>query len=610
MKNVLFAFIFVAIAFNSSAINSVSEKASQKVPSGVSKWIKKELSKAKTKKLIDLNSSAFFCRDSARLVGYIIGYDSLRKEKTGMLYARNVLTKEENAIVMPIYSDGRFEITFPMSHPQQPFLLLLGNSTSFYIEPGQTLGMILGDETEFVGPTAQINKDLNSYTLKSMDYESILEKVKAKMSPEQFKAENDAFLKECNADLDKQLQGKKITPQAETLLRNNVMLAYGSYMIGYENYYYNLPRYLDPKIKDYRLPALLPSDFYNFLGKMPLNDQKLLASSYFGGFINQLEFCNSLYSLIVNNRAGYQAPMKSFEEYIFDELKATLTVEDLAYKVFADSAKTINFKELFKQDSVRAISLQKRYQDITRSFYKRYEEHLPAYQKKYMESITLLSQPKQILETNRLKDSLMNKFSGINPNLVREVILTRSLMYDLKSMKEKDIARNCLSQLEKGITNPFLMEESERVFHIVYPSDEKVAAYELPAGKGTDILRKILEPFKGKTIIIDFWSTYCGPCIGAIKQHKPIIDELNASKEFAYVLITNDEESPEDAYNKLVQEVSLKNTYRISGDDYRYLRQLFNFNAIPRYVLINKDGKVANADFDVSDFRHKLNELK
>lgn len=606
MKNVLFAFIFVAIAFNSSAINSVSESASAKVPSGVTKWMKKELSKAKTKSLIDLNSSAFFCRDSARLIGYIVGYDSLKDEKTGTLNASNVLTHEENIIVIQIYPDGRFEATFPMNHPQQTLMILFHKRTSFYIEPGQTLGMIIGDETEFVGPAAQINTDLKSISLKEIDYTSIQEKEKT-MNPLEFKAYMEAFLEECKADLEKQLQGKKITPQAESLLRNEVLIQHACYVLRYERNYRRVSIQRDTaENKKVRVP--ITDEFFDFLRMMPLNDQKLLASSYFGGFINQLEYCNPLFGKVVNNYAGHVAPEKYFEEYVFEDLKLEPTEEDLAYIAAGDTLRRIP-DAFVKKDTARAHSLMRMYINMGKAFKEKYKEYHDGYMKKYMDSLNQSARSMSTQMANHLRDSTMTKLSGIKPNLVEEIILTRSLEFNLKNIKNKDRARECLTNLDNSVTRPFLIEEGERIFRKLYPSVQK-AAYELPPGKGTDILRKIINPFKGKIVLIDFWATTCGPCIGSIRSMKTFREEMKDSKELTFVFITSEGGSPKDAYDKFVQDQELVNTYRLSDDENRYLGQLFQFSAIPHYVLIDKEGMVVNADFEVSDIRDKLNELK
>ena len=40
-------------------------------------------------------------------------------------------------------------------------------------------------------------------------------------------------------------------------------------------------------------------------------------------------------------------------------------------------------------------------------------------------------------------------------------------------------------------------------------------------------------------------------------------------------------------------------SYRVSADEYRALRELFKFNGIPRYVLMDTDGKIRNDNFQM-----------
>lgn len=208
----------------------------------------------------------------------------------------------------------------------------------------------------------------------------------------------------------------------------------------------------------------------------------------------------------------------------------------------------------------------------------------------------------RIQMANHLRDSNMTKLSGIKPNLVEEIILTRSLEFDLKHIENKDRARQCLTNLDNSITRLFLIEEGERLFNKLYPSVQK-AAYELPSGKGTDILRRIIDPFKGKMVVIDFWATTCGPCVGSIRNMKAFREEMKENKELAFVFITSEGGSPKDAYDKFVKAQDLVNTYRVTEDENRYLCQLFQFSAIPHYVLIDKDSKVANADYSMGSLK-------
>ena len=62
-------------------------------------------------------------------------------------------------------------------------------------------------------------------------------------------------------------------------------------------------------------------------------------------------------------------------------------------------------------------------------------------------------------------------------------------------------------------------------------------------------------------------------------------------------------------YNDFIKDQELAKTHRLSSDDFLYLRQLFKFNGIPRYVLINKEGKVLNDDFPMHNLKDELKKL-
>jgi hypothetical protein len=57
------------------------------------------------------------------------------------------------------------------------------------------------------------------------------------------------------------------------------------------------------------------------------------------------------------------------------------------------------------------------------------------------------------------------------------------------------------------------------------------------------------------------------------------------------------------------QEQEMKNSYRISNDEFNMLRQLFRFNGIPRYVVIDQKGDVINDNFQMHNFEFELKRI-
>lgn len=85
--------------------------------------------------------------------------------------------------------------------------------------------------------------------------------------------------------------------------------------------------------------------------------------------------------------------------------------------------------------------------------------------------------------------------------------------------------------------------------------------------------------------------------------------KYDSNPDFDFIFITDQRSSPENVYNDLVEKQELKNTHRITNDDFNQLRQLFRFNGIPRYVVIDAKGDVMNDNFEMHNFEFELGKL-
>lgn len=497
---------------------TVQADSKKVIPAEVSRWLDEALASSKKQVPAALNPAAFFCKDSARLVGYIKGYDVRSGFSTGILYEGNQLTREDYPIVARVFPDGRFEAKIPMNHPKCTFIVFKNTLIPFYIEPGQTLAMILDwneflisdrlrniryafQDIAFMGPLAQINKDLMGVTLKQPNYKTIGQDIKT-IAPGEFKAQQISALKQNIELIDQAVQKRTYTPEAIAILKAQAQLSTATFLF---DFILQKSFAMREDTVNQFLKMPVPKDYYDFLGGMPLNDQSLLIPSAFGSFVNRFE---------------YSTPASD--------------------------------------------SWQK-------------------------------------------KDSIVQNEFHLEPNLTYEITKIRSLAYIFKKLNKEE-ARSYLTNLEKGITHPFLKQEGERLFNEAF-SDAQKTAYQLPEGRATDIFKKRTDPFKGKILFIDFWATTCGPCVSGIKTMKPNREKYKGNKDFDFIFITSEETSPQASYDKFVKEQELVNVYRLSEDDYNYLRQLFRFNGIPHYVVIDKDGKVLDDDFSMFGFDSELNKI-
>lgn len=102
--------------------------------------------------------------------------------------------------------------------------------------------------------------------------------------------------------------------------------------------------------------------------------------------------------------------------------------------------------------------------------------------------------------------------------------------------------------------------------------------------------RHHLSDFKGKVLYVDFWATWCGPCI----QESPYFDAL--SKEYEgkdVVFLPVSQDTDVDAWKQFLDKHKKELPQYISGDT--EAKNDWQIYYIPRFVVIDKDFNIVEA---------------
>ena len=215
------------------------------------------------------------------------------------------------------------------------------------------------------------------------------------------------------------------------------------------------------------------------------------------------------------------------------------------------------------------------------------------------------------------KDSLLKSDMKLSSCFAHEVSKVRSLSRDIQNM-DKNEAYAYFSKLSEGIKNPFLRQEGLRILKSrfgkmeIHSTDIGIGKPEissklpkwiplsLPKGKDAEIFSKLIAPFKGKYLFVDFWGTSCGPCRWGIEEKKITREKYINDNRFAFIFITCKEWSPNfQIYKKYIKEQGLNQSLFVSNDEFNYLMQLFRFKGVPHYLFIDPNGKVLDTDFEM-----------
>ncbi|HXO19052.1 MAG TPA: TlpA disulfide reductase family protein [Thermoanaerobaculia bacterium] len=96
-----------------------------------------------------------------------------------------------------------------------------------------------------------------------------------------------------------------------------------------------------------------------------------------------------------------------------------------------------------------------------------------------------------------------------------------------------------------------------------------------------------LSDFRGKVVLLDFWATWCGPCVAALPSLKTLAQDF-AGEPFAVISVSGDVDGA-----KLRDFVgSHAMDWTQVWDDESRVRRLYGIFNLPTYLLLDPDGRV------------------
>lgn len=108
-----------------------------------------------------------------------------------------------------------------------------------------------------------------------------------------------------------------------------------------------------------------------------------------------------------------------------------------------------------------------------------------------------------------------------------------------------------------------------------------------PKMSAEQIFPSIINKYKGKTLLLDFWNTWCMPCRAAMSAIRPLKEQLT---DVVYVYIA-DASSPVGKWGEMIKTINGVHV-RLTEEQADALGDLYHFSGIPTYFVVNKEGKI------------------
>jgi hypothetical protein len=126
------------------------------------------------------------------------------------------------------------------------------------------------------------------------------------------------------------------------------------------------------------------------------------------------------------------------------------------------------------------------------------------------------------------------------------------------------------------------------------------------ANPGSILLEKLIDKFKGYVLLIDFWGTWWGPSYSQMKSMMNIEKKLKNEKiAFIYLCC----KCQKDEWGKVIKNFEGNHVF-LSLEEYASLANQLNLVSLPRYIIIDKNGKIVNDNAPYPMKQSLVNDLR
>lgn len=181
-----------------------------------------------------------------------------------------------------------------------------------------------------------------------------------------------------------------------------------------------------------------------------------------------------------------------------------------------------------------------------------------------------------------------------------------SMVTDWRPMEMKDLPNGCSYWITNGVVFEDIVDaEKKKLVHFV-PARDWAQSHPMQLGTvAPDFTTRDLNGkplslagLRGKYVLLNFWSTTCGPCIGEIPDLQKTYQEFKDDDRVVMISLALD--SSERKVKRFVQEHEMNwRQVVLRGEFDDPIARAFKVTGIPKALIIGPDGKLAGYGLDL-----------
>ncbi len=520
--------------------------------------------------------------DSVTIVGWLkdMPAEAWKRGKEFEVAIMNILTDEQDSYYAPLDSIGRFAFKVPLFNTSQAFLDWKRSRICTVLEPNETYFLLVDFTTGqrlFMGTDARLQNELIAYPHGWLN-ERIPHDGATYEEAIAFMESVDSVHKALDSELEERIanhpklskryidyvKGYYIAGHGESLMQARFYIAAPTVPQKFMDY---AAKHIWEKIHPYTLYRDYNSFLRNYIGQIDV--KKMTAVDY-------LKIMADKNTIILTEEERYAVDN-------FDKVKSAMR-----------AARTAEERQNI-EDTYNVNKVMNTLNNL-----------IPRMQKE--------------LNIEIICNHSMNVFDSIpyTPEL-RDIFIARRLCMQIESTRTPLYPEIC-SWMEKEIFLPAaksaVTELNEKYLAIqrrdfANASSLKSSDDVEGMSDGEKILRKLIEPYKGKFILLDVWGTWCGPCKAALAKSQEEYEHLKGY-DIVYLYLAN--RSDEESWKNVIKEYNVTGDnvvhYNLPAEQQTAIEHFLGVNSYPTYKLIDRDGNILDVNADPRDLNALENLLK
>ena len=202
--------------------------------------------------------------------------------------------------------------------------------------------------------------------------------------------------------------------------------------------------------------------------------------------------------------------------------------------------------------------------------------------------------------------------------LIKDIYLS-SQAYDMIDNRRTSLLPQVLDTLKTMISNPICLErvealnarylaiENREFDKLVLKSSEDLA----DLSEGEALLKKILEPYKGKFVLLDIWGTWCSPCKEALSHST---EEYARLKDYDIEFLYLANNSPQESWENVIKEYNVSGDnvahYNLPAEQQAAIERHLDVHSFPTYKLFDREGNLLDIEVDARQLEELVRLLE